>query len=562
MRPVQVLALEELVRLRGAFVCARVGAGKTLIAGLSPIAAQIVGLDMGKRPIYFTKAGVLKSTWGALEEASRHWRIQSMSMNTYSQLARDYDGKILGDLKPDLIILDESDACKNTNSGTWHNLAHYVTKVRKEEAYFGEKLIVIAMCGTPTDTSLNQYWHISRLALGENAPVPRSFDEKNQWCAALDEKVTPESRWQPGALIRLSPDIDPNLPEVQRGRLAFGRRLVETPGVITTGESRPENKLHIVAQPLKAPAIIAESIIKMRETRCTPDGMPFETPMDLWRHCRELQCGFFNYWDPAPPTEWLLVRKHYWRLRDDVQGRYRLSTPGHVVKNIMAGAFDKKEPDLVAAWKQWEAIRPTYVYEVKPRWLDDSMVQHCARWLENTKGLLWVEFPALGDALERATGIAYHRQKSLDSQGRPLEDRNRKGPAIASVKSCSYGLNLQYQWHANAYATPMSTNSLWEQSLGRTHRDGQPAPIVTAETWMVCDEAYQSMLYALGRADMSRDTLQQAQKLCYADIRDFSAVERWVQLGDEMWAGPKDATAEAALRHNSDEDESDDVEES
>lgn len=547
LRPVQALFLEETIALRGSFTCARVGAGKTISGGLAPLAAQLAGMGLGKRAIYFTRAGVLESTRDALYAAAKHWKIQPVTLKSYSKLALDYESEILGNLQPDVIIADEADALKNTNTGAWRTLERYIRKVRQSEAFHGEKLLFLPMCGTPTDTSMDQYWHLARAALGENAPVPRPYEEKNEWCSALDDGVDEESRWLPGALVRLSPGVDESLTPIKRARTAFGRRLVETPGVITTGDSRPQNKLHITALPLEAPPKVAEAIKSMRETWTTPDDYPFEMAMELWRHARELQCGFFNRWEPRPPVEWLLVRKAWWQRRDDVRARYRLTTPGHVVKLIKSGAFDVKEPELVAAWNDWALTKPTFKYTVVPEWIDDTMTQACAEWIEkHPRGLLWVEFPALGDRLSELTGVPFYHSKALDSDRRHLERDHKAGyPAIASVKACSYGLNLQYKFDTALYPTPMSTNTLWEQSLGRYHRDGQPSPIVTAETWMVCDEAYQSMCYAINRAEHSQDTLQQSQKLCYADVRDFSAVEKWRERDTEggLWATVAGASA-------------------
>lgn len=550
LRQVQATFFEEMIEDRGAVIFARVGAGKTLMGGLAPLACEFAELGVGKRPIYITRAGVRDDTRAALYEASIHWRIQPMPLYSYSKLALDYDGAIFEHLKPDLIILDESDAAGDTGSGTWHRLNEYIRKVRQEESYHGEKLIVVTMCGTPTDTTLNQYWHLVRAAKGEKAPMPRSMEEKNEWCMALDERVKPESRWQPGALVRLSEVDDDNITELKRARLAYGLRLIQTPGIIATGDSRPENKLHITATPIAAESRVAELISQMRETWCTPDGQPFETAMDLWRHCREAQCDFFNRWEPPPPSDWLMIRKAWWQARDDVRARYRLSTPGHVVKEIKSGRFDKKEPELVRLWNEWSAIKPTYKYSVVPEWIGDAMPRRCADWLANhSTGLLWTEFPALGERVAKETGIPFYRHKACDSAGKHIRNHPKGAPAIVSVKSCSYGLNLQYKFDCAAYATPMSTNKLWEQSLGRFHRDGQPNPIVKAETWLICDESYQSLLYAIGRAEMAQDTLQQSQKLCYADVRDFSAVERWASGQDPLWRHVEGASATEVLRN-------------
>jgi hypothetical protein len=81
----------------------------------------------------------------------------------------------------------------------------------------------------------------------------------------------------------------------------------------------------------------------------------------------------------------------------------------------------------------------------------------------------------------------------------------------------------------------MSTCDSWEQTLGRTHRDGQPEDEVTAEAVMMCTESYSSMVYAIRRAEFTQQTTLTPQKLVYAN-RDFGQVENLIgRRGDKMW---------------------------
>lgn len=531
LRPVQAATLSELYEHRGAFVTSRVGAGKTLCGALAPVV-----LDDMTPAIYITRGGVVRDTRKALFELADHWQIRPITVTSYSQLALDYENVILGKLKPKLIVCDESDALQSPKSSAWKVIHHYVSELRRLEKIegtgHGSKCVFMAMCGTPTDQSIKQYWHIIRLALGERAPVPRDFHEKNQWCWALDEKVTPESRWQPGALVRLDLNATGET-ELLRARNAYGSRFKSTAAVITTGDARPPNLLEIRGVELKAPPVLASMVRTMRATYETPDEHPFEMPMELWRHCREMQCGFYHVWDPRPPHEWLRVRKEWMEWRNAVLADSRTyRTPGHLVRGIEAGKVDDE-----GLWMAWKAMNPTFRPNPVPVWVDDTTLDYCAEWLEaNPTGLCWAEFKALGFELSKRTGIPYYRAKGMDARGNCLSDHPRGKPAIASVKGCSYGLNLQRIFDRNLYASPMSTNKMWEQSLGRTHRDGQLSPTVTAEVLMMVSEAYSSMVYAIRKAEMVQATMKQGQKLVYADVRDFAGIEHLIaRRDDQMW---------------------------
>lgn len=539
LRPIQATALREAHDLGGAFITARVGAGKTLTGALAPVVCE------SPRAIFITKGGILEDTRKALMEYALDWKIAPLTMASYSKLSRDYDNLILGRLRPTMIICDESDALQNTKSGCWQIISAYVKMIRKQEKAegrpHGSLCKFIAMCGTPTDQSLNQYWHIIRLALGDElAPVPKDWQEKNQWGWAMDAKVPAESRWQPGALPRLDPSVEAPT-EFDRGRRAYGSRFSKTPGVVTTGDARPINQLHIHAVELEAPDNLRDLVTNMRNTWTTPDGHPFEYPLDLFRHARELQCGFYGVWDPRPPAAWLARRKEWATVRDEIlKHSHTYRTPGHLVRAIEAGIVDDD-----GTWQRWLDERDRRDADGKllfkpnpvPVWVDDSTAKFCAEWMLETKGLVWCEFKALGYKLEQMTGIPYYRQGTLDKNGKRLQDHPKGYPAIASVSACKAGLNLQRTFSANLYASPMSTNSAWEQSLGRTHRDGQTEKVVTAEVCMMVRESYSSMMHAIEKAEMVQSTMQQAQKLAYADVRDLGAVEQLIKAGDDnMWS--------------------------
>jgi hypothetical protein len=320
---------------------------------------------------------------------------------------------------------------------------------------------------------------------------------------------------------------------LKTARAAYRDRLVSTPGVISTKEDIPPMSLTLHGTVLEASPAVSAAITEMRRTYCTPDGHPFEMPAELWRHARELQCDFYYVWDPRPPDEWLIARTEWSRyLRDKLKHSRKYATPGDVTEAVKNGELE----DGLELYTAWQQVRGVFKPNTVPVWISDTTLNYAANWLNTGKAdskLCWVEHRAFGPKLSDLTGIPYFGEEGKDRNGNDVD--NHVGPAIVSVRSCSTGRNLQYRHCQNLYTSPMSKNNWWEQSLGRTHRDGQPEDEVTAEVLFMCREAYSSMVYALREAEYTYHSTGQPQKLGYC-TRDLGSIEAVVgRRSDEVW---------------------------
>jgi hypothetical protein len=284
---------------------------------------------------------------------------------------------------------------------------------------------------------------------------------------------------------------------------------------------------------LKASENVAAAISYMRKTWCTPDEHPFEMATQLWAHANEAQCGFYYVWDPRPPPEYIAARQAWNQfLRETLKHSKKLDSPGALVLAIRKGTI--QDGGVYHDWRiQRDAFgKPNSV----PRWIDDTTLNYCANWLasgEAASKLCWVSHGAFGRQLSAMTGVPYFSRKGLSPSGTFLETHT--GPAICSIKACSTGLNLQHKWYQNLVPCPPSKGDVWEQFLGRTHRDGQQEDEVTCDVLMMCAEAYSSLVYAVREAEYIEETTSAPQKLSYA-TRDLGAVEKLIKRrNDEMW---------------------------
>ncbi len=522
LRPAQAAALWEVATLGGGFIPALPGSGKTL---LSLLCAAVL---RKRHPTRFTRnmilvpaaGGMLQKTRDeALEDYAPHWTFPAQTILSYEKISQEQLEKgspsIVERYRPELVVCDEAGACAHTDTALWRTLHAYARKYPDTGWVF--------MDGTFADSSLDEYWHLIRLALGpDRAPVPHHYHEKNAWCGALD--VRPRTPVHPGALLKLSPlpaslELDPDVSDQTRARVAYRLRLTHTPGVIATGAADvPDVPLAIYPRTTQLPQSIATVLETMRAKRVTPSGERIKYSIELWRHAQELACGFYSVWDPPAPPEWADARYALGSFVSETLEHSRtLFKPSAVIRAIDSGHL----PEGVSRLQAWREIRDTFRPNPVPIWIDDRPLHQAAEWLREhpDHGLVWVAHRPAGQRLSELSGVPYFGPKGLptDLTRHPkIRVDKWKRSAIVSLAACWKGFNLQkYHWE-NLYLTVPTKAKRWEQSLARTHRSGQTHP-VTCEVWIACQEHEDALSYAYSRAQYVQETFDQPQKLLYAD---------------------------------------------
>ena len=524
--PIQAQALREAHDVRGLFGPIAVGKGKALISVLVSL------LLKAQRPILLVPAALKVQTEKfVIPEMKQHWKMHpGLRILTYYELSQEKNATILEDLAPDLIIADEVHRLANLNSGRGKRAKRYMNA--------NPETMFVALSGTTTSRSIKDYAHILWWCLKQGTPLPESWHELSQWADALDEIGDEENRSPPGALIAWAQDdkgewlINEN-GERYTPRQGYRDRLTQTHGVVATRATELGVSLQLISRRPEVPIKIETELAKLRTTWETPNGEIITEAVDLWRHARELCCGFWYRWIPSPPPEWLDARKEWKKhVRDTLKfNRRQLDTELQVWNEK---AREHKRPNApntteieLAKWRaginpkhcfwcEWESIKDVFKINTVAQWIDDFAINDAASWLNDVGGIVWTEHSAWGERLSQVSGYPYFG----GGKKAHAEILSCTGPMIASIRAHCEGKNLQHHHNANLIVTPPSSGKTWEQLLGRTHREGQLADEVTSEIYMHAVELTASVRKAMSDAKYLEHTLGSRQKLLYAD-KDF-----------------------------------------
>lgn len=520
LRPVQAASLVEMGQYGGLFGPQRVGAGKTLTSLLGFLVLK------AQRPVLLLPANLIEKTNRDIETLRKLWHVPgNVQRISYEILGHAQHSQDLEIAKPDVIIADECHKLKSTDAAVTARVKRYMQKNPQTK--------FVALSGTMIRNSMEEYFHLIRWCLKERAPVPFDLEQQKAWCGCLDpKKPTDGLTVKPGVLMELCNEEELALAveDQQRAvRIAYRRRLNETPGVVATEEGALAMSLNIDSINVELPAI-KDIVSALKLEKMHPDGYMCIDKIEVWRHLRELANGFYYRWNPLPPQEWRNARSAWAHFVNEELKKYDdIDTEGQIIKLIEAGQIDSPE------YKQWqeERNRPLpdtgepFVINTEAVWVDEGMLHACAKWLKQNVGICWVEHIEFGKRLAEITGLPYYASGGINQHGTDIvedfPDKDKHGnpsppskkSIIASIAANATGKNLQVFKKNLIPLTPMSS-STWEQLLGRTHREGQQADEVSATLLISMKEQVIWYELAIEVARKVSDMSGQEQKLCYA----------------------------------------------
>jgi hypothetical protein len=512
LRPIQVQSIIDMHDYGGLFGPQRVGAGKTLTSLFAPII-----LD-ARKPILIIPAKLVEKTRREMHNYRKTWLVPGvLRIVSYELLGRPQAAKLLEEHSPDLIILDECHKVKNTKAAVTKRIKRYMEEHPETR--------MVALSGTITKRSLHDYAHIAAWCLKRTNPTPRGFQDRMEWSMVIDEKPRANENFggklAPGALIQFCDEDEErelySSEPIRAVRRGYRKRLVRTPGVVATQDGPlADCSLIIDSEVLVLPEqSVSEAVREMRQNWTRPDGEPMMDAIELWRHLHEIACGFFYRWNPNPPKDWRDARKAWSKAVRDVlkNNRRGLDSESQVWRAVESGEY----PIHTSTLDTWKAVRPSYKPQTEAVWMSRTVLDRCASWMESEKGIVWVDHVEFGSTLAALTGASFYQRGGVDQRNQAIEDHKHGTPMICSIRSNSEGRNMQ-AWNKNLIVSPPTSGQIWEQMLGRTHRDGQEEDEVYVTLLVVLKEQAEAFARAKSDARYISDTTGQEQKLCYADI--------------------------------------------
>tara|TARA_R110000824_G_scaffold145914_4_gene314428 strand:+ start:1084 stop:2925 length:1842 start_codon:yes stop_codon:yes gene_type:complete len=548
-------ALWHVQQAEGGLVCLPVGAGKGFV-GL--LAGAVLDVDL---VLYLCPPVTLSQMNQYLVLVDNNFRIPRTQLLSYGKLSGASGEKalreLIGDTPDDrlLIVADEAHLLKNRTAARTKRFVRWFKEFPQTR--------LVAMSGTMTTRSLDDFAHLAELALRGKSPLPRVRRQLQGWCKMLDVPKDFAPSGQPTRAIRpelwmsmlpVWSKLHAGLPiqieeDARRSMLrqAFAHRLDNTAGVAIQHEGSVGASLLFDALDTGTlPDTVREAIASLGDVTTSPDGQTAKVgngvgvdtgrllpdvaiPLERWRLAHQLAKGFYQRWvwpTGSPDEEWLTKRREWGRavnaeLRDHAAQGY--DSPMLVAARISREALLGQGEPKHLAWTAWAAVKGRPLPATEVVWLSDFMLRAVRAWVrDNAKRgplLIWYSDVAVADKLAAA---GFKVLRGGDDVLRYVESAD---VLCLSAHAHAVGLNLQrfnrqllLGWAGGAKGI--------EQLLGRTHRAGQ----LSDEVWATMPLWTTALIEAWGKllrdARYMQDTTGGQQKVLYAVYTGGAAVHR------------------------------------
>ncbi len=511
----QAWALDEISSVHGILGPIAVGDGKTLLDLLAAMALPDCKVAVLLIPPSL-RAQMLTVDW---DFYAQHWNLPNRSDSrwftpglpmlhvvSYSELSSAKSSDLLEQIQPDLVIADEAHLLQNrTAARTKRFMRHFS---RHPETRF------LCWSGTLTTKSHLDYAPLAALALKDGSPAALHYPTQEEWAGALDPSLFPNGA---GKLLQF---CNPGEKLVD----GYRRRLEDTAGVVSSPPTMNcSASLVIRERSISTPASISSALMQLYTTWQRPDGEELVSALDVHRCAKEISAGLYNHWiwprkEPLEVRQLWLARRKEWHkeMREKLkQSREFLDSPLLCAKAAIRwyegyvhvdeqGARHEISPRSkngphptweAETWLPWKEVRETCEPQTEGVWIDKFLVEDAGDWARQNVGIVWYEHDLFGRELARHGGFPYFGPGADASSALLLERGGRS--IVASIRAHGTGKNLQC-FQAGLVANSPSDAAVWEQLIGRTHRQGQLADEVTVDLY----RHTQPVIEALDRARM------------------------------------------------------------
>lgn len=490
---------------------------------------------------------------------------------TYSTISTATGFEVLKAINATCYILDEAHKVARPTSARTKRVFAVIREAEDQLRKEGKTAHVemAALSGTITKKSIADYAHLARQCLLANSPLPIHAQAISEWSEVLDvgkyttstsqEQFQQLFQWALRAGAKITSTVESPKTQQELLREAHAHRMTTCPGVVMSSQQSVGCSLIIHWREPQMPTTedgmkVRELMQKVAEEDVTPDGDEIDWAMHKWKWLWELSTGFYNQliW-PTPQQEMEraerrgkpitlyeaeqlihqaqvhheLLQVYHRLLRHFLDANHIPScdSPALVAAEIVR-QLEAKElrpirlpSELVDAYRQAREARFADLPERigKPVRICDYKIRAAVDWCqeridEKENGIVWHHHPEIGrwlcEQLKKA-GIP-HTYAPAGSNDAPY----KTGVVIASY---AHGTGKNLQVHAqNLFLEVRREASIMEQTLGRTHRQGQKADEVHGDIFIANGFDLTMFSSILRDADYVQSSTTQIQKLCYA----------------------------------------------
>ena len=507
LRPVQFVALARIEAGgsidAGVFGDIDVGEGKFLIGMLAPRIAN------RRNAVMLTFSSAIAQAHREIAKFSPRFpeaagyiprRVAYEDLSSTAQIA------LLDGLNPGMVICDEAHSLCSLRSARTTRLIRYV--VRHPDTR------VVLLSGTFQRKKLDQLAHLAELALRDGTFLPRDDDTLQTWQMVLDRGSKPSLE----QIMVLKPLMD--WAGVASPEDAFRERFRTTPGVLSVPSSGPGCSLTLRRVVPSTTPTIRAAMNRLTDTWETPDGAQIVDAIHYFRALSTLELGFYYrmiYPEGEMTQTWLDARKAWSKaIRSVILYRQLpgMDSPARVVLAVEAGHAPK---DVTAAWRAWSAVADLIVPTREVVWVDPTPVlQAVDYWRRLGRGVLWYSHSGAIEPILRELGVISY------GAGSDTAADDVAMPAC-SVRVHGTGKNMQ-AWADQVMLGASANATIWQQLLGRTHREGQLADNVTARVWCASWFSRACLVQARDEAAEIERKYGKKQRLSYAMWEDDEKV--------------------------------------
>lgn len=473
LRPVQEQALAAIAQCGGLLGAIGVGHGKSYIALL---AGAVLDADLSIVLVAPATLGVMRAL---LADLQRRYVLPETLIVSWASLSQQNAHELFDSWQVDgrktVLVADEAHFARNAAAARTKRLLGWLQD--KPRVKF------VALSGTMTTRRLVDFAHLAHRALGAQSPVPRG-QTLSVWDNALANELQssadlatllPLWQWGSSSKGKAWPTRVPSLtlPKDTHKTLVecFGERLATAPGVVLTQDASCGASLYLceLRQEYGSVAGLRSMAERIAQTYRDPEGIELADDAEVIRTAKRLSLGYYYCWEwpTGVDREWL-ERRQAWsrkcRWLIEQYGRGQFDTRGLVEREATRRLAAGSTESWVKCFADWVEVRDRVEPVQVAKWVTTDALKRLVDLARlKQPAIVWYDEAAVADKLEELGVRVIRAGEEVPAQ---------PDVVALSVKAHGAGLNLQ-AWSRQVFACVPANGTLWEQVLGRTHRQGQ-----------------------------------------------------------------------------------------